>query len=116
MNTGERIRNLRTKRGLTQEELAKRIGITRARLAKYETGANQIDNEILAQLAEFFNVTTDYLLGTTDLPQSDNDLVKDPGVQFIMRAREELSPEAYETLLRIANEFKQAVLEKKYEK
>lgn len=61
---GENLKKLRGKR--TQEDVAKLLGISRARYSHYENGARQPDFNTLEQLASFYNVTTDFLLGRTD--------------------------------------------------
>jgi transcriptional regulator with XRE-family HTH domain len=63
---GERLKKLRG--NMTQEDIAKFLGISRARYSHYENGRSEPDNETLKKLADFFNVTTDYLLGRTDSP------------------------------------------------
>ncbi|KQX51996.1 XRE family transcriptional regulator [Paenibacillus sp. Root444D2] len=67
---GDRIALLREKRGLTQEELSNKIGISRAALSHYETNRREPDYETINKIANFFNVTVDYLLGRTDQPQT----------------------------------------------
>lgn len=62
-----RIKILREKRGLIQEILAVEIGITQQMLSKYEKDVTIIKIDVLKKLAEYFNVTTDYLLGVSDL-------------------------------------------------
>lgn len=62
-----RIKNLREKRGLIQEILASELGITQQMLSKYERDITIIKVDILKKLAEYFNVTTDYLLGLSDI-------------------------------------------------
>ncbi|MCY9664510.1 helix-turn-helix domain-containing protein [Paenibacillus alginolyticus] len=70
MKYGDRIALLREKRGLTQEELSNKIGISRAALSHYETNRREPDYETINKIANFFNVTVDYLLGRTDQPQT----------------------------------------------
>lgn len=62
-----RIKSLREKRGLIQEMLAADLGITQQMLSKYERDITVIKVDILKKLAEYFNVTTDYLLGLSDI-------------------------------------------------
>lgn len=57
------LRRLREYKGLTQEELAKQLNITRTRLASYEQGTRQPDLELLEIIADYFNVNMDFLLG-----------------------------------------------------
>lgn len=62
-----RIKSLREKRGLIQEILAAELGITQQTLSRYEGDAAFIKIDVLKKLAEYFNVTTDYLLGLSDM-------------------------------------------------
>ena len=62
-----RIKQLREKRGLIQEILAAELGITQQMLSKYERDVTLIKLDILKKIATYFNVTTDYLLGVSDV-------------------------------------------------
>lgn len=62
-----RIKILREKRGLIQAILATELGITQQTLSKYEKDVNIIKIDVLKRLAEYFYVTTDYLLGLSDV-------------------------------------------------
>ena len=62
-----RIRQLREKRGLTQETLAIELEITQQQLSKYERNIASIKVESLKKVAAYFNVTTDYLLGVSEV-------------------------------------------------
>ena len=62
-----RIKQLREKRGLIQESLAAELGITQQMLSKYEKDVTLIKVDILKKIAAYFNVTTDYLLGVSDV-------------------------------------------------
>lgn len=57
---GGRLKSLRGKR--TQEEIASHIGVSRARYSHYENGRSEPDYDTLQKLADYFQVTTDYLL------------------------------------------------------
>lgn len=62
-----RIKQLREKRGLIQEILAAELGITQQMLSKYERDITLIKVDILKKIAVYFNVTTDYLLGISEI-------------------------------------------------
>ncbi len=68
MTFADRLVFLRQKKGLTQVELAKEMNITRSALSLYELGKREPDFALLSRFAEFFNVTTDYLMGRSDTP------------------------------------------------
>lgn len=61
------LKKLRQDNNLTQDELAKKIDSSRSNIANYENGKNKPSVEILEKLAELFNVSTDYLLGKSDI-------------------------------------------------
>ncbi|MGG1613486.1 helix-turn-helix domain-containing protein [Paenibacillus phoenicis] len=69
----ERLRKLRASKKLSQQELSDRLGLNRATYARYETGDTQPDIDTLKKLADFFDVSTDYLLGRSDKPRSSED-------------------------------------------
>lgn len=62
----ERIRDLRDKRGRTQDEVGKVVGKSREAVSKYEIGEREPDLTAVATLAKYFNVSADYMLGITD--------------------------------------------------
>lgn len=62
-----RIKQLRENRGLIQEILASELGITQQMLSKYESDVLCIKVDVLKRIAEYFNVTTDYLLGVSEV-------------------------------------------------
>lgn len=62
-----RIKQLRENRGLIQEILASELGITQQMLSKYERNVLCIKVDVLKKIAEYFNVTTDYLLGISEV-------------------------------------------------
>lgn len=62
----ERIREEREKRILSQQEMADMLGINRRTYSSYEVGSRGLPVEILIQLADMFETSTDYLLGRTD--------------------------------------------------
>lgn len=60
-----RIRDLREDMDLRQIDVAKSTGIDQKTLSNYETGRTNPDSEAIIKLADFFDVSTDYLLGRT---------------------------------------------------
>ena len=59
---GDRIKQLRKKRGMTQKELGEALGVDRSSIGKYETGTPP-SSEIILKAAEYFGVSVDYLYG-----------------------------------------------------
>lgn len=63
VDLGQRLKDLRTGKGLTQLQVAQRVGISRAMVSSYELSARQPSYDVLIKLAALFSVSTDYLLG-----------------------------------------------------
>jgi len=66
MTLGEKIKELRESKNLTQMELAKILSIGHSTLACYETNKRQVPYGTLKAISKFFDVSTDYLLGLKD--------------------------------------------------
>jgi len=57
-----KLKMLRIEAGMSQEELAKKLGISRSCLANYEIGKRQPDREMLVKIADTFQIMSDYLM------------------------------------------------------
>jgi len=68
-----RLRSIRKRRKLTQRQLASKLNISQSTIALYETGDRKPDPETINKIADFFNVSTDYLLGRTDDPNPNKE-------------------------------------------
>lgn len=73
MEFKDRLIKLRKELNLTQEELAQKIGYTRTAISAWEIGRNEPSNADIIKLAEYFGVSTDYLLGKTDIRNIEED-------------------------------------------
>ena len=69
MTLGERIKNQRTRAGLSQERVAELVGVSRQSVTKWESGQSAPSTENLFRLAEIFGTTVDMLL---DIPDEKN--------------------------------------------
>jgi transcriptional regulator with XRE-family HTH domain len=63
MTMGDRLRELRLRKSLSQEEVARQIGVTRSAYSHYEINNRQPVYETLKKLAVLFNVSLDYIIG-----------------------------------------------------
>ena len=63
------LKKLRKQAGLTQISLQMKTGIEQALLSKFENGDRSPPTETLMQLADFYNVSMDYIMGRTDNPE-----------------------------------------------
>ncbi len=87
---GGRLKSLRGKK--TQEEVANHIGVSRARYSHYENGRSEPDYDTPQKLADYFKVSTDYLL--TGKEPSDEDMFADPDLQIAYRDMQDFSRRA----------------------
>lgn len=62
----ERARQLRKEAGLTQTQLAEKLGLTQRKLSYLEAGQTEPDMETLWRMADFFEVSADFLIGRTE--------------------------------------------------
>ncbi|MBP3426969.1 MAG: helix-turn-helix transcriptional regulator [Clostridia bacterium] len=68
MSYTKRLRDLREDHDLTQQEVADILHTSQTMYARYERGANELPIRHLIALADFYQVTTDYILERTDDP------------------------------------------------
>jgi transcriptional regulator with XRE-family HTH domain len=99
----------RLKRNWTQEDVANKIGVARSTYANWESGKREPDLETAEKLADLFEVSIDYLMGRKgyEVNQNTDSLLKEPEVQFIMRAKKDLSPKAFEKMMELAKKAKE---------
>jgi transcriptional regulator with XRE-family HTH domain len=65
----ERLKKLRKDKGLTQKQMAEVLEMTVTGYQYYEYGKREISVKVLTAIADYFDVSTDYLLGRTDDPK-----------------------------------------------
>lgn len=63
VNFGNTLKELRQKAGMTQKDLASKVGVTKSVISYYELSERSPSPEMLMKLASIFHVSTDYLLG-----------------------------------------------------
>ena len=66
-----RLKELRESKGISQIKLAMDLSINQNSISRYETGAREADYETLIKLADYFDVSIDYLLERTDKPETN---------------------------------------------
>lgn len=69
-NIGKRIKELRKEMDCTQNKLADVLGITQDSISLWENGKRIPDTQYIVALAQFFDVTSDYLLGLSNDPSN----------------------------------------------
>lgn len=68
----ERLKQLRTEAGLTQEDLAKKLNLSPSTISLYESNTREPNISTLIGVANYFGVSTDYLLGISELKTKSN--------------------------------------------
>lgn len=95
---GERLRMLRRERDLTQKQLADLLHIARSTIAGYERGGKEPDNERLKQIANFFGVSVDFMIGASNDRNAGTSFAV-PEAAEIIEALPDLSPDKLNRLL-----------------
>lgn len=65
---GERLKKLRKEKKINQEDLAKIIGVQKSTISLYELGKNDPSDKVKIAIAQYFNISLDYLIGVIDEP------------------------------------------------
>lgn len=117
---GDTLKRLRTKKGLTSEELCSKIGIKGGSYRNYERNDRKPDYDTLVKLADFYGVTTDYLLGRpTAQPPTDalERLFTEKSFsaleEELLRKYMELPHEARQAVVRFINDATAKALQRK---
>lgn len=97
-----RLRTLRKKLGLSQEDVARQLAISDKTISNYERGRRQPDNDMLVKLAQFYGVSVSYLLGETENPK----LLDNTIVILTDKDLKDMPPEVRETVLSIIDTIK----------
>lgn len=66
---GKRLHKLRKEKGLTQQQLGEIVGVGKVTISRYERHGREADYETLVKLAQYFDVSVDYLLGCVSTPR-----------------------------------------------
>ena len=103
---GARVRVTRKIRGVSQEELANRVGLTFQQIQKYERGANRISASKLKAISEALGVSMSSLLGESEPAAGDRpadwSALADPEVAKLVKAYGKLTPALRKKVLRLA--------------
>lgn len=108
---GQRLSRLRNDKRLSQEELAARLKISKSAIGMYERDQREPSFELLDEMALFFDVSVDYLMGRTDKRNSLKTDREEPVVQLLMRSKDEMTPESFDRLSQVIEELTKAFVE-----
>lgn len=103
MEFSERLKNLRKEAGLTQVDVAEKLGISQPAYASWERGVKKPTQENLIKLSKILYVSVDYLLGNTESKQT-SDVLEDIELLFRMNSKD-LTKEEKEIFKRELIEF-----------
>jgi transcriptional regulator with XRE-family HTH domain len=115
MKFKDRLRELRTSRGLTQDDFAKATGLTRSAISMYESGKREPNFEVLEMIADFFNVDMNYLLGKNEnstyylnpeTARIAQEIKDTPGQRVLFDAARDLSPEDIKVVMAVIEGLK----------
>lgn len=95
---GKRIQNLRTDAGLSMEQLAERLEVSKSRVAMWERGGIIPRSDMLLKVAAYFGVSTDFLLGSR---QEGKEPAADKEVKIIQRGLRDMNSEQHKKALKI---------------
>lgn len=108
----QRLIKLRTECNMTQEELAKKIGLAISTISMYERGSRIPSLKVLEKIADFFNVDLDYLLGKKEQFTTLHEMghakfnSKDKKIQLAARNMKEMSEDDVDFILGIMEKIK----------
>jgi len=115
MDFGERLKELREEKNLTRAALASELIVSYSTVSKYETNVRFPDKETLIKLADFFEVSVDYLLCRSNIRETAEKILNDTAKQLSVsspqntyRTYENLSPAAIEEI----EQFKEFIYHK----
>lgn len=106
-----RIKELREEKNISQLELAKKLNLTQQSISLYEKGDREPSIDVLKSIANFFNVSLDYLLGKSDIRNYDED---EKEFRFAFHKEiEGMTDEEIKDALRFYKEMKNRIKEEK---
>lgn len=109
-----RIKQLRMERGLSQDQLAALLGISRSAVGMYETGKREPDLETCEAIADIFNIDMDYLTGRSDTEKTHLTITDtDPRLDELTRNARQLNAQGLQKLVDLSDDL---VASGKYER
>jgi transcriptional regulator with XRE-family HTH domain len=99
---GKRIQDLRKQNGITQQELAGRVRISHPQIVRYETKGVQPPADVLARIADVFDVSIDFLVNG-DKSQRAQQTIKDAELIKNFKELDQLPEEEKKSILKVLN-------------
>lgn len=101
----DNLKQLRKAKGITQTQFASEFNISAGTIAMWETGKRMPDTEMLRKIAQFFNVSIDYLLDNEKSPLDDTKEPEDEELIILNRNAKKLSEEQQKILLDVVKQM-----------
>ena len=101
-----RIKELRESKGLRQGDLAKILGIRQNTLSTWETGKYEPDSASIKQIADYFNVSVDYVIGRVPWTRMPGDQIDMPKMMLLINTASEMTIEQFDNLLSVASQIR----------
>ena len=105
---GDRIKKLRDEKNISQFELSEFLGISQQALSKWENEKTEPDNDSLVKLANYFNVSTDYLLGNSESKKIDTPY-DDELEKVLFSKAKDLTDDEKKTIINVINAIKKDI-------
>lgn len=103
----EVLKNLRITNNVTQSELATVLNVSRGAIAMWETGKRNPDNEMIVKIANFFEVSTDYLLGNPMTTEKSPSKSEEDIKVALFGGDKEVSEELWDEVMKYAEYLKE---------
>lgn len=107
-----RIRELRKEKNLTLEEFSKAINSNRGSVSRYELGEVELKHETAKTIADFFNVSIDYLLCNSDIRKPEEQITIDPFTFALYGEVKDLTDAEKEDILDMVKKMKEIIRRK----
>lgn len=107
MKFNEILRILRRKKNLSQKDLGNKLGLAESTIGMYEQGKRQPDYETLLKIADYFEVTVDYLLSNKNSALTNDPISDDPDLQIAFKEASDFSEEARKQTIDFINYIKE---------
>lgn len=91
VDIGKRLKELRKQQGLTQQQVADRVWVSKAMISSYELCTRAPSYEVLIKLSKLFGVSTDYLLGVDKARTIDISKLSEKQVKLVLELIEEMT-------------------------
>jgi transcriptional regulator with XRE-family HTH domain len=107
----EKLKEIRKSNNITQEELASYLSISKQAVSSWEIGKSEPDTNTIKEIANYFNVTVDYLVGGSTSNDEEynnlyNEIMNNPDLKIVFREAKEMTTQDLKLLKGIIDQIK----------